>query len=288
MPDGGTAQLVTDGGNGHLNLLWYIDFRQGDVLPPADTMQTMTASNQPSTSSKSNKALLLSHIRSLVRIEQSLTSALTTTQPLLNKRPASSVILSNNNTSSSSLLPLPQKSQITTILATASNYATRTSAPPMWNSNHPVVGFATPNPLPHQLRGGALGGMQLMCAREELKRKKEMAAVKREGEKNRITSKHKDDDAVMMEAAADNDDADGGSSGTKRKRNDLVDDEINPTRATSAKQSEVMEHRQKQNASLSTTTAATAALDRTKRKNDTNREIVTMNLSDSSSDEDSE
>jgi len=127
-----------------------------------------------------------------------------------------------------------------------------------------------------------------MCAREELKRKKEMAAVKREGEKNRITSKHKDDDAVMMEAAADNDDADGGSSGTKRKRNDLVDDEINPTRATSAKQSEVMEHRQKQNASLSTTTAATAALDRTKRKNDTNREIVTMNLSDSSSDEDSE
>jgi len=123
-----------------------------------------------------------------------------------------------------------------------------------------------------------------MCAREELKRKKEMAAVKREGEKNRITSKHKDDDAVMMEAAADNDDADGGSSGTKRKRNDLVDDEINPTRATSAKQSEVMEHRQKQNASLSTTTA----LDRTKRKNDTNREIVTMNLSDSSSDDDSE
>ena len=110
-----------------------------------------------------------------------------------------------------------------------------------------------------------------------------MAAVKKEGEKNRITSKRNDENAVMMEAA-DNDDADGGSSGTKRKRNDSVDDEINPTRATSAKQSEVMEHRQKQNASLSTTTA----LDRTKRKNDTNREIVTMNLSDSSSDDDSE
>eukprot|EP00956_Cyclotella_meneghiniana_P012594 scaffold17892_cov52-Cyclotella_meneghiniana.AAC.6 len=243
----------------------------------------MTASNQPSTSSKSNKALLLSHIRSLVHIEQSLTSALTTTQPLLNKRPASSVILSNNASSSSSLLPLPQKSQITTILSTASNYATRTSAPPMWNSNHPVVGFATPNPLPHQLRGGALGGMQLMCAREELKRKKEMAAVKREGETNRMMSKHNDDN-VMMEAADDDNDADGGSSGTKRKQNEVDDDEINPTRATSAKQSEVMEHRQKQNASLSTTTA----LDRTKRKNDTNREIVTMNLSDSSSDDDSE
>ena len=122
-----------------------------------------------------------------------------------------------------------------------------------------------------------------MCAREELKRKKEMAAVKKEGEKNRNTSKRNDENAVMMEAT-DNDDADGGSSGTKRKRNDLVDDEVNPTRATSAKQSEVMEHRQKQNASLSTTTA----LDRTKRKNDTNREIVTMNLSDSSSDDDSE
>ena len=110
-----------------------------------------------------------------------------------------------------------------------------------------------------------------------------MAAVKRERETNRITSKHKDDDAVMMEAADDDNDADGVSSGTKRKRNE-VDDEINPTRATSAKQSEVMEHRQKQNTSLS----ATTALDRTKRKNDTNRVIVTMNLSDSSSDDDSE
>jgi len=122
-----------------------------------------------------------------------------------------------------------------------------------------------------------------MCAREELKRKKEMAAVKREGETNRMMSKHNDDN-VMMEAADDDNDADGGSSGTKRKQNEVDDDEINPTRATSAKQSEVMEHRQKQNASLSTTTA----LDRTKRKNDTNREIVTMNLSDSSSDDDSE
>eukprot|EP00956_Cyclotella_meneghiniana_P012596 scaffold17892_cov52-Cyclotella_meneghiniana.AAC.8 len=91
----------------------------------------------------------------------------------------------------------------------------------------------------------------------------------------------------MEIAADDNDDADG-SSGTKRKRNDLVDDEVNQTRGTSAKQSEVMEHRQKQKASLSTTTATTTALDQTKRKNDTNREIVTMNLSDSSSDDDSE
>ena len=102
---------------------------------------------------------------------------------------------------------------------------------------------------------------------------------------NRITSKHNDDNAVMMQIAADDNDDAEGSSGTKRKRNDLVDDEVNPTRATSAKQSEVMEHRQKQKASLSTTTTA---LDRTKRKNDTNREIVTMNLSDSSSDDDSE
>jgi hypothetical protein len=40
----------------------------------------------------------------------------------------------------------------------------------MWNPNLPVIGFATPNPLPHQLRGGALGAMQLKLAREEKNR----------------------------------------------------------------------------------------------------------------------
>jgi hypothetical protein len=39
------------------------------------------------------------------------------------------------------------------------------------------VGFATPNPLPHQLRGGALGAMQLRLAREEKKRKRKEVLV---------------------------------------------------------------------------------------------------------------
>jgi hypothetical protein len=46
----------------------------------------------------------------------------------------------------------------------------------MWNPTLPVIGFATPNPLPHQLRGGALGAMQLKMAREEKNRKIQEAA----------------------------------------------------------------------------------------------------------------
>ncbi|KAL7503912.1 hypothetical protein ACHAXN_001633 [Cyclotella atomus] len=206
--------------------------------------------------SSDSRQALLSHVRSLVRAEQSLTSALTATEPLLN-RPTSSVL------NSTPLLPLPDKSQVDTILAMAAAYSTRTSAPPMWNANLPVVGFATPNPLPHQLRGGALGGMQLKLAREELRAKE----LKKEQENAK-----KQQQMQQQQLVAENNDQD-----KKRKKEEPEEEEI-PSKATSAKTNEMIEM-QKQSVDVS-------MLDKSaKSSSGRNKEVVDMNLSDSSSDE---
>ena len=115
---------------------------------------------------------LLHHVRTLVEAEAALTDALEKTTPLLSSQyynSVSSSILSSQ--SDPPLLPTPRNiEEVKTVLAVARAYSLRTSAPPMWNPNLPVIGFATPNPLPHQLRGGALGAMQLKLAREEKNR----------------------------------------------------------------------------------------------------------------------
>ena len=51
-------------------------------------------------------------------------------------------------------------------MAVARNLANRTSAPVGWNPMAPVIGFSTPNPMPHQLRGGALATLQLERAKQ--------------------------------------------------------------------------------------------------------------------------
>jgi len=118
---------------------------------------------------------LLNHVRSLVEAERALTDAIEQSTPLLQQNTMSSSTLSSQ--SDPPLLPTPRNiEEVKTILAVARTYSLRTSAPPMWNPNLPVIGFATPNPLPHQLRGGALGAMQLKMAREEKNRKTKDAA----------------------------------------------------------------------------------------------------------------
>lgn len=111
---------------------------------------------------------LLERVQSLVELERSLTVAMEKAEPWMpggNSRP----------------LPKTME-EVDHILCIARNLASRTSAPAGWNPQAPVVGFATPNPLPHQLRGGALGALQLELARkslmseqEEKKRQKEEA-----------------------------------------------------------------------------------------------------------------
>ena len=229
--------------------------------PPPTT--TMTAANETNI----NQRTLLNHIRSLVRAEQSLTTALSSTEALLH-RPSSSFIPNNSTTP---LLPLPAKSQVSTILAIASSYSTKTSAPPTWASNLPVVGFTTPNPLPHQLRGGALGAMQLKLAREELRVKKEMAHAEKE---RKMEQKATDVIEKTNESGEDETVEERGS--TKRKH----EEEQEPTRALSAKKNEMMERQKRESADVA---AAAASMDKKSRTN-TNT-VVDMNLSDSSSEE---
>ena len=133
----------------------------------------------------------------------------------------------------------------------------------MWNANLPVVGFATPNPLPHQLRGGALGGMQLKLAREELRAKE----LKKEQENAK-----KQQQMQQQQLVAENNDQD-----KKRKKEEPEEEEI-PSKATSAKTNEMIEM-QKQSVDVS-------MLDKSaKSSSGRNKEVVDMNLSDSSSDE---
>ena len=108
---------------------------------------------------------LLDHIRALVEAERGLTDVIERTAPLL-PHSLSSTMSSSSSHIEPPLLPTPRTiDEVPTILAVARAYAHRTSAPPMWDPSLPVIGFATPNPLPHQLRGGALGAMQLKLER---------------------------------------------------------------------------------------------------------------------------
>jgi hypothetical protein len=105
----------------------------------------------------------LDQTQSLVEVEHSLTEALEKASPWLS-------------------LPSLSMQDVEHVLHLARKLASRTSAPAGWNPQAPVMGFATPNPLPHQLRGGALGTLQLELAQAEQertkKRKKEAEAAK--------------------------------------------------------------------------------------------------------------
>ena len=115
-------------------------------------------------------------MQALIKVERALTEALEEAEPWL---------MSTSTTSS--VRPLPQSlEQAEQVLATARNLSSRTSAPAGWNPQAPVIGFATPNPLPHQLRGGALGTLQLQRARDgkrkrlEAEKQAQVAAIKQE------------------------------------------------------------------------------------------------------------
>eukprot|EP00986_Skeletonema_menzelii_P005162 scaffold1816_cov147-Skeletonema_menzelii.AAC.2 len=146
---------------------------------------------------------LLDHVRSLVEAERALTDAIEKSTPLLQHSTVSSSILSSQ--SDPPLLPTPRNiEEVNTILAVARTYSLRTSAPPMWNADLPVIGFARPTPLPHQLRGGALGAMQLKMAREEKNRKiKEAADNLREKERKEKKDVEEDEHDATKEESED-------------------------------------------------------------------------------------
>lgn len=109
---------------------------------------------------------LLEKTQALMEVERSLTATLEKVEPWL--RHNTTLTPSSMHGFGKRVRPLPTTmEQVQQVLAVARNYSSRTSAPAGWNPAAPVMGFATPNPLPHQLRGGALAALQLERARQE-------------------------------------------------------------------------------------------------------------------------
>ena len=152
---------------------------------------------------------LLTKAQAMVDIEQSLTATLEKVEPWLLSATTTSI-----DPNRPRVRPIPQTmDQVHKILAVARNLASRTSAPPEWNPAAPVVGFSTPNPLPHQLRGGALATLQLERARQaERDRQRQRRVAEEEQERT-----HQKKTAAAATAAAKNNNnntnAGGGGGG---------------------------------------------------------------------------
>lgn len=100
-----------------------------------------------------------------MEVESALTATLERVEPWLSSY--------KPNPHATRVRPLPRtKEEALHVFAVARNLAARTSAPAGWNPNAPVMGFSTPNPLPHQLRGGALAALQLQQAKAERENKR--------------------------------------------------------------------------------------------------------------------
>jgi hypothetical protein len=136
----------------------------------------------------------------------------------------------------------------------------------MWNPNLPVVGFATPNPLPHQLRGGALGGMQLQLAKEaKIRKNKELVERREKERRDKLEAEEAKVKAEIDEMEVDEE----HEAGEKRKREE-------PAKATSAKKNEMLERQRRQLANVPSGNG------------EKNKVVTSMNLSDSSSEEESD
>jgi hypothetical protein len=172
---------------------------------------------------------LLEKTQALIEMERSLTFSLERVEPWLT---ASSLNNSNNNTLSAfgqRVRPIPTTmEQVREVLAVARNYSTRTSAPAGWNPNAPVIGFSTPNPLPHQLRGGALAALELDRARQTERDKKRKRQQQEEEMKAAAAASREREDAAVAAAAAAAE-AESAASPSKEQDGDKGHNGGNPT-----------------------------------------------------------
>ena len=99
---------------------------------------------------------------------------------------------SSFGTFQSRVRPIPRTmKEVKLVLDVGRNYSTRTSAPAGWNPQAPLMGFASPNPLPSQLRSGALAALELQTAKDKLlevsnrrlKKEQQQQRLKEEAEK---------------------------------------------------------------------------------------------------------
>jgi hypothetical protein len=126
------------------------------------------------------------------------------------------------------------------------------------------VGFATPNPLPHQLRGGALGTLQLEQARDSKRKRKEQELKEKEDlEANELRKMEIEQEIVELEVEE-----------TKEARD--------------PKRREVVQHELELD--LRSQSDISKSIHMSQKKQPPKQQVLTadMNLSDSSSDEESD
>jgi Vitamin-D-receptor interacting Mediator subunit 4 len=161
--------------------------------------------------------------------------------------------------------PIPTTmGQVHDILCVARSYANRTSAPPGWIPTAPVLNFSTPNPLPHQLRHGALAALQLQRALQQQQAEAEAAAVR----------KRKIQQAAVEQEAAVADRIAAELAHNKLQNNNNDNSSTEPQHPASAK-TQLQQHHH---------VPPVVVPQQPKRP----RQDITMNLSDSSSSDDDE
>jgi hypothetical protein len=116
-------------------------------------------SNGSDSMSMEESLCILRKAQRIIDLEKALTEKLDQVQPWLQQSPSNHQHKANRHRVRVRRIPESME-EAEWILAVARNLAARTSAPAGWNPQAPVLGFATPNPLPHQLRGGALANLQ--------------------------------------------------------------------------------------------------------------------------------
>jgi hypothetical protein len=134
----------------------------------------------------------LSKTREVIQVEKALTRTLEKVEPWL--------IDAKVNPHRKRVRPIPTSmKEAETILQVARTFSSRTSAPAGWTPVAPITNFATPNPLPNQLRGGALATLQLERAKKaESDKKKERK--KAEAQRNEESTTARQQDATMTDA----------------------------------------------------------------------------------------
>jgi hypothetical protein len=146
---------------------------------------------------------LLEKTQALIELERSLTRTLEKVEPWLTTSGTNTNASNGNGKIGVRVRPIPTSmDQVHKVLAVARNFSSRTSAPAGWNPNAPVIGFSTPNPLPHQLRGGAMAALELQRARQAEQDKKRKRQEELE-EQNKEKAKQKTEETNKNKSGVD-------------------------------------------------------------------------------------
>jgi hypothetical protein len=169
---------------------------QDDNTPTNTTTATSPIRNGDDVDTASKQLQQLDQLHAVIQMEHELTSWIERVRPWIQSSDrtqqhthgacAGDVNSSNSDSNYDDSIysnmcrvrPIPTTmGQVHDILCVARSYANRTSAPPGWIPTAPVLNFSTPNPLPHQLRHGALAALQLQRALQQQQQQAEAEAA---------------------------------------------------------------------------------------------------------------